>query len=193
MRFSLTLGKIGCFFSDIVGCKFSNTTETWRDSHLYSFKPLIRKVIGVGLFTAIGFTAIGFTHAPQADASAKADRIIHTGKKYLGVKYRFGAPAGVTYAFDCSSFTQYIFKKNGVSLPRTSRMQATKGARVTKSHLRKGDLVFFKTGRSGISHVAVYAGSNKLLHAAGRYVKVSSFSSSYWKSHYVTARRVIRA
>jgi cell wall-associated NlpC family hydrolase len=158
------------------------------------FKPLLRKVIGIGLLTAIGFTALGLGQASQANAATKADKVITTGKKYLGVRYRFGAPAGVTYAFDCSSFTQYIFKKNGVYLPRTSRSQAAKGKKVSKSHLRKGDLVFFSTpGRSSIGHVAVYAGNNKLLHAAGRYVKVSSLSSSYWKSHYVTARRVIRA
>jgi cell wall-associated NlpC family hydrolase len=160
---------------------------------VFQFKPLLRKVIGVGLLTAIGFTALGFGQASQANAATKADKVILTGKKYLGVKYRFGAPAGVTYAFDCSSFTQYIFKKNGVYLPRTSSLQAKRGSKVTKSHLKKGDLVFFKSpGRSGIGHVAVYAGYNKILHAAGKYVKVSSLSSSYWKSHYVTARRVIR-
>ncbi|TJY41070.1 NlpC/P60 family protein [Cohnella pontilimi] len=155
-------------------------------------KPLLRKVIGVSLFTAIGFTAMGFGHAPQADAATKADKIISTGKKYLGVKYRFGAPSGVTYAFDCSSFTQYIFKKNGVSLPRASYAQAAKGKKISKSQLKKGDLVFFsRPGKSGIGHVSVYAGNNKLLHAAGKYVKVSNLSSSYWKSHYITARRVI--
>jgi cell wall-associated NlpC family hydrolase len=161
---------------------------------VFQLRPILRKVIGVGLFTAIGFTALGLGQVSHADAATKADKIIITGKKYLGVKYRFGAPAGVTYAFDCSSFTQYIFKKNGFSLPRTSSLQARKGSKVTKSQLKKGDLVFFNSpGHSGIGHVAVYAGYNKILHAAGKNVKVSSLSSSYWKSHYITARRVIRA
>ncbi|WP_276354532.1 C40 family peptidase [Cohnella caldifontis] len=158
-------------------------------------KHLIRKAISVGICAIVGLAALGFgnvTGASAASQASKADKVIATGKKYLGVKYRFGAPAGVTYAFDCSSFTQYIFKKIGVSLPRTSASQATKGVKVSKSNLKKGDLVFFKTsGKSSISHVAVYAGSGKLLHASGTAVKISSLNSSYWKSHYATARRVL--
>jgi cell wall-associated NlpC family hydrolase len=158
-------------------------------------KKLFRKVITVGLCTVIGFTALGFGKAGQADAATvkKTDKIINTGNKYLGVKYRFGAPSGVTYAFDCSSFTQYIFKKNGISLPRTSTQQSTKGVKVSKSNLKKGDLVFFKDpGRaSRIGHVAVYMGNGKMLGASGKAVKVSNMNSSYWKKHYISARRVV--
>lgn len=155
-------------------------------------KQLIRKVLSVGICSVIALTVLAFGHSGKADASSKADKIIQTGKKYIGVKYRFGAPSGVTNAFDCSSFTQYIFKKHGVSLPRTSTMQAAKGVKVSKGNLKKGDLVFFKTpGRSGrIGHVAVYIGSNKMLGASGKAVKISSMNSSYWSKYYVTARRV---
>jgi len=157
---------------------------------------LLRKVTSIALCAVIGFTALGFGQAVTASASSntKADQVISTGKKYLGVKYRFGAPAGVTYAFDCSSFTQYIFKKNGITLPRTSSQQVTKGVKVAKAGLKKGDLVFFKDpGRSGrIGHVAVYIGNNKMLGASGKAVKVSSMNSSYWTKHYVTARRVVK-
>lgn len=155
-------------------------------------KTLIRKVISVGICSVIGLMALGFGQASTASAATKADKVISTGKKYLGVKYRFGAPAGVTYAFDCSSFTQYIFKKNGVSLPRSSASQATKGKKIAKSQLKKGDLVFFKRpGKSGVGHVAVYIGNNKMLGASGKAVKISSMNSSYWKKMYVTARRVV--
>lgn len=154
---------------------------------------LIRQIISVAICTVIGLAALGFADAPSASAAAsKADKVITTGKKYIGVKYKYGASAGVTYAFDCSSFTQYIFKKNGITLPRTSISQAAKGEKVAKSELKKGDLVFFKSpGSSRISHVAIYAGSNKLLHASGKSVKISSLNSSYWKKNYVTARRVL--
>jgi cell wall-associated NlpC family hydrolase len=157
-------------------------------------KKLFRKVISVGICAAIGFTGLGLSQFGTAEAATpKTNKIIKTGAKYLGVKYRFGAPSGVTYAFDCSSFTQYIFKKNGIYLPRTSRAQAAKGIRVAKSHLSKGDLVFFKSpGRSGIGHVAVYAGYGRILHAAGKSVKFSTLNSTYWKTHYVTARRVVK-
>ncbi|MBW5449315.1 CHAP domain-containing protein [Cohnella sp. CFH 77786] len=159
-------------------------------------KQLIRKVISVGICTVIGLAALGFGQAATVSAAskstAKAEKIISTGKKYLGVKYRFGAPSGVTYAFDCSSFTQYIFKKHGISLPRSSASQATKGKKVSKSQLKKGDLVFFKRpGKSGVGHVAVYIGSGKMLGASGSSVKISSLNSSYWKKNYITARRVL--
>ncbi|WP_123041544.1 C40 family peptidase [Cohnella candidum] len=157
-------------------------------------RQLIRKVISVGICSVIGLAALGFGNAATASAATKtkADKIISTGKKYLGVKYRFGAPSGVTYAFDCSSFTQYIFKRNGISLPRTSSSQAAKGKKVTKAQLKKGDLVFFKRpGKSGVGHVAVYIGNNKMLGASGKKVQVSSLSSNYWKKNYITARRVL--
>ncbi|WP_052476243.1 C40 family peptidase [Cohnella kolymensis] len=130
----------------------------------------------------------------QEPTPTQAEKIISTGTHFLGVKYRFGAPSGITYAFDCSSFTQYIFKKNGIVLPRTSSQQSTKGVKIAKKDLAIGDLVFFKDpGRSGkIGHVAVYAGNNKILHTGGKGgVKFSTLSSPYYTKHYVTARRVV--
>ncbi|WP_256757481.1 C40 family peptidase [Cohnella sp. WQ 127256] len=161
-----------------------------------SFKiTLVRKVVSVSLCAVIGFTGIGLGNVQQASAAtSKADKIITLGKKYIGVKYRFGAPSGSTSAFDCSSFTQYIYGKYGVKLPRVSSTQATKGYKVAKANLKKGDLVFFKVARTGnkIGHVGVYVGNNKMLHTYGAPgVTYSSINSSYWKSHYVTARRVL--
>jgi lipoprotein Spr len=161
-----------------------------------SFKnTLVRRVATVSLCAVIGFTGITMGHTPSASAAtSKADKIITLGKKYLGVKYRFGAPSGYTSAFDCSSFTQYIYGKYGVKLPRVSSSQAKKGYRVAKANLRKGDLVFFNTSRTGskIGHVGVYIGNSKILHTYGAGgVKYSTIKSGYWKSHYVTARRVI--
>lgn len=160
---------------------------------------ILKPFAAVGLATAIAFTGMAALNpAPAAAASissySKAGSIIATGNRYLGTRYDFGAPAGVTYAFDCSSFTQYVFKQNGIYLPRTSRAQATKGYYVSRSNLRKGDLVFFSTRSSGgrIAHVGIYAGNGKILHTYGAGgVKYSSLNSSWWSSHYITARRVI--
>ncbi|WP_373231507.1 C40 family peptidase [Cohnella sp.] len=161
-----------------------------------SFKnTIVRNVVSFSLCAVIGFTGIAMGQAPQASAAtSKADKIITLGKKYLGVKYRFGAPSGSTSAFDCSSFTQYIYGKYGVKLPRVSSNQAKKGYRVAKANLRKGDLVFFNTARTGskIGHVGVYVGNSKMLHTYGAGgVKFSTIKSGYWSSHYVTARRVL--
>jgi cell wall-associated NlpC family hydrolase len=163
-------------------------------TQVFVTKQFIRKVISVSTCSVIVLTALGFGEAGKAEAAVKKeDKIISTGKQYLGVKYSFGAAAGNTYAFDCSSFTQYIFKKNGVTLPRTSSAQSTKGVKVAKTSMKKGDLVFFKDpGRPGkIGHVAVYMGNNKMIGASGNAVKISTLKSSYWKKNFVMARRVI--
>lgn len=128
-------------------------------------------------------------------SSSKADRVISIGNQYLGTPYKFGAKANQTKNFDCSSFVQYVYSKVGVSLPRASYNQAKKGKAVKRSQLKKGDLVFFSNGRRGegkISHVAIYAGNNKILHTYGSPgVTYSKLSSSTWSKQYVTARRVL--
>lgn len=125
-------------------------------------------------------------------ATSKVDKLIDIGKNFLGVKYQFGAAAGSTLAFDCSSYTQYIFNKIGISLPRTSSAQATVGVKVAKSNLKAGDLVFFKRpGKSGIGHVGLYIGNGKMIGASGNAVQVSDMNTSYWTKNYVTARRVL--
>lgn len=148
----------------------------------------------ITLCTAIGLTAFtlsAVTHKAEA-ATAETVALISSGKNYLGVPYQYGAPAGVTYAFDCSSFTQYMFNGLDVSLPRTASAQASKGVKVAKTDLSMGDLVFFKTNGKSISHVAIYAGSNKILHSSSSQgVTVSDMTSSYWTKYYVTARRVL--
>ncbi|SFI83166.1 C40 family peptidase [Thermoflavimicrobium dichotomicum] len=123
-----------------------------------------------------------------------ADRIIKTGEKYLGTPYKFGAPSGQTKLFDCSLFVKQVFKENGISLPRTSRQQAKVGKTVSRSELKKGDLVFFSTKSSGgrIAHVGIYAGNNRILHTWGPGgVRYDSLSTRWLDQGYVTAKRVI--
>lgn len=122
-------------------------------------------------------------------ASSKASNVVATAKKYLGVKYKFGAKTGNTSSFDCSSFTQWVFKKNGVSLPRESKAQSKAGRYVSKANLKVGDLVFFY---SPIHHVGIYIGNGKVIHTYGSPgVTISSINSGWWKTHYATARRVL--
>ncbi|MBD2867461.1 C40 family peptidase [Paenibacillus arenilitoris] len=155
---------------------------------------LLKSIAKAGLCSAIVMSAITFgTFAQKAQAATPETReLIATGKEYIGTPYKFGAPAGVTYAFDCSSFTQFLFKGFDVKLPRTSTAQAQVGKKVGKGSLSMGDLVFFKTNGKSISHVAVYAGNNKIIHSSSsKGVTVTSLGSSYWAKRYVTARRVI--
>lgn len=128
-----------------------------------------------------------------------ADKIIFTGLKCLGIPYVFNAPSNQTNMFDCSSFIQYIFKVNGISLPRNSRQQFEIGLPISFSHIQKGDLLFFTTekrknrrGSSKIGHVGIYIGNGEMLHTYRPENKVTiSKLNSYWKAVFVTAKRVI--
>ncbi|MNI91853.1 Murein DD-endopeptidase MepS/Murein LD-carboxypeptidase precursor [compost metagenome] len=91
---------------------------------------------------------------------------------------------------------KHIFKKYGVTLPRTSVAQSKAGTAVSKSNLKKGDLVFFSSGSRStgrnITHVAVYMGDGKILHTYGKPgVTISNLNSGTWKKTYVKARRVL--
>ena len=116
--------------------------------------------------------------------------LIETALSCRGTRYRRGGTS--RGGFDCSGFTRYVFAKYGISLPHSSKAQACVGKRVSKDALQPGDLVFFHTYRSGISHVGIYIGDGKFVHAAryGRGVRVDALSSSYYSSRYRGARRV---
>lgn len=128
----------------------------------------------------------------QNPSSSKADAIISTAKKYLGVPYVWGgtSPSG----FDCSGFVYYVFKQNGINnLPRVSYDMFNVGTPVNKSDLRAGDLVYFKnTYREGISHVGIYIGDGQFIQASSgdEKVKISNLSGSYYVQHYAGAKRV---
>jgi len=134
-------------------------------------------------------TALIPSNTAYAYSSSKAQSVIKTAKKYLGTPYKFGAPSGSSRYFDCSSFTQYVFKKYGINLPRQSDDQAKVGKYVSKSDLKPGDLVFFY---SPIHHVGIYIGNGKMINTYGKGgVRISDINSGTWKKTYKTARRVL--
>ncbi|PYI57175.1 C40 family peptidase [Paenibacillus flagellatus] len=125
--------------------------------------------------------------------------VISTARRYMGIKYLFGAgPYSKTGKFDCSSFTQYVYGKYGVSLPRTARAQARQGVLVSRKVLRKGDLLFFyvpgrfKTNKT-VGHVGIYMGNNLMIHsspAPDNGVQISNINNAYWKKTFLSARRI---
>lgn len=120
----------------------------------------------------------------SSGSSASRRSIIRTAKGCIGVPYRLG---GVSKSgFDCSGLVLYAYKKNGVSLPRTSGTQFSKGHRISFKKARPGDLVFFRTGGSSVSHVGIYLGNYRFIHApsTGKKVSVASLQNSYWKNKY---------
>ncbi|TVX95300.1 C40 family peptidase [Cohnella terricola] len=173
-------------------------------------KRMGKAMIGTALSMSIAFSAgamlvaNGSAYAATSNATITAygasssqsiaDNITAIGKKYLGVPYQFGAKSNQTATFDCSSFTQYVFGKNGISLPRSSKQQSKVGTYVSKDQLQPGDLVFSDTNHDGIiNHVSIYIGNNQLLHTyrVGIGVTISNFKGSAWDRGYVTARRVL--
>lgn len=122
--------------------------------------------------------------------------IIRTGLNLRGkAKYSHNYVAGKY--MDCSGFTYYIFKKHGIDLhTRWDDGQAKYGTPVSKSQLKRGDLVFFSTNKNkaGITHVGVYLGNGKLLDMASpsRGVAISNLDWTWYKKYYKTARRVVR-
>jgi cell wall-associated NlpC family hydrolase len=119
----------------------------------------------------------------------KTPKILSTAQNYLGTPYLWGGstPSG----FDCSGFTQYVFAKNEINLPRISRDQYNVGTPVAFNDLQPGDLVFFSFISDGqVSHVGIYLGDNQFISATtSKGVIISSFSP-YWNNAYVGAKRV---
>lgn len=131
-----------------------------------------------------------------SDAGALADRIIQIGEKYLGTPYKYGSSKDTTRTFDCSSFTQRVFREAGITLPRDSRQQSAVGTSVSLKTIKKGDLVFMKASVSSdsdrITHVAIYAGNGKILHTYGEPgVTYSKFWGTNWEKRVVKVKRVI--
>ena len=128
---------------------------------------------------------------PQKETS-KLDKIVNLAYKQLGKPYVWGTRG--PRSFDCSGLTSYLYRQAyGISISSSSRAQASYGHKVSKSNLKKGDLMFFATGGGGISHVGIYVGNNKLIHAStpSTGVILSDINSSYYQRTFVTARRLL--
>ena len=124
----------------------------------------------------------------------EAGDLIMNAMSLIGLSYRFGGNSP-TQGLDCSGFMQYIFKRSmGITLPRTSAEMATVGQQVDRANLKPGDMVFFGGG-GRVSHVGMYIGNDRFIHAprTGRDIEITSMNGNYWKSRYITARRVDRS
>ncbi len=120
------------------------------------------------------------------------ETIEHVAKSLLGTDYQYGANG--PYQYDCSSFTKYVFSKNGITLPRVSRDQAKVGQYIRANELQKGDLIFFDSKKSQkVSHVGIYLDRGNFIHASSAkdQVTISNLNSNYYKKHFKWGRRVI--
>ena len=136
------------------------------------------------------------TPAPDAPEARKADdsitdRLLRVARRMLEVPYRYGGTS--LWGLDCSGFVQKAFAFLGLDLPHSARAQFREGLKVAKADLSAGDLVFFRTRAKYPSHVGIYLGDNRFIHASGhdRKVTIDSLDHPYYVKHYLGAKRVL--
>jgi cell wall-associated NlpC family hydrolase len=161
------------------------------------------------LLTALLLAASGLAHAeettlaePRPEASEaqtgtqapdKTQDLLLYALSLNGTRYKFGGRSAES-GFDCSGFVSYVYDKAvGLSLPRTASAISQAGAQIARSELQPGDLVFFNTLRRAFSHVGIYLGDNRFIHASSSRsgdVMVSDLSEKYWAKRFNGARRL---
>lgn len=149
-----------------------------------------------GLFAIIAAFVISLIgtaniQAEEAKEVKIEDQLISNAKTHLGSPYLFGGTSHE--GFDCSGFSQVVFKQTGIEIPRTTGEQFEMGNAVKKEDLQKGDLIFFETIRKGPSHLGIYIGENKFIHSSSsKGVAISKLDDPYyWGPRYLGARRVL--
>jgi len=159
--------------------------------------------LGACLLTAAGVARAGGLAAADvaapAQSSSALDRYARNIQElsmhalsYIGINYRHGGESPET-GFDCSGLVRYVFRESiGLSLPRTARDMSRVGESVRSGELQPGDLVFFNTLRRGFSHVGIYLGEHRFVHApsTGGQVRIEDMRGRYWVKRFSGARRM---
>lgn len=131
----------------------------------------------------------------MTDPSAGLEEISIQAMSLVGTPYRYGGNTPDS-GFDCSGLVRYVVARAAnVSLPRTTEAMGTRGSALDRSEVASGDLVFFNTTGRANSHVGIYVGQNRFVHApsSGGTVRLEDMGKSYWASRYNGARRVVAA
>lgn len=165
--------------------------------------PIFRTIIFSMLYSSLLFAC---SHTPKHNESAtkkhakisthstqrqnKGEKIASIAHSLLGSPYKYGgaSPQG----FDCSGLVYYTHGKLDVHTPRTSLQQYKSAMNVKLNELHSGDVVFFKLGKSSVSHVGIYVGNGKFIHApkSGKHVAVNSLTDNYWRPRIVSGGRL---
>ncbi len=134
------------------------------------------------------------TPVPSAAGSAQVPdplraQVVFTAMQMVGVPYRWGG--STPQGFDCSGLVQYVYSNAGLRLPRTAADQMDASAPVTLENAQAGDLLFFRDG-GRTSHVAIYLGDGRFVHApsTGSQVSLDSFGNAYWRMRFARAGRI---
>ena len=134
----------------------------------------------------------GPLQAARNTFGGKASELVIQAMGLLGVPYKLGGTSEEK-GFDCSGFVRYMYEKSvGLVLPRRAEDQANATEEISRSELKPGDLVFFNTLKRTFSHVGIYVGDGKFIHAPrpGKAVRVDDMREAYWQKRFNGARRV---
>jgi cell wall-associated NlpC family hydrolase len=172
---------------------FINIQNANADSTLISNKGIILKTTNIMTTKLIKSSLEGSDSGDKTSIAivSKGSEVADYAHKFLGKPYVYGATG--PNAFDCSGLTQYVYRKFGIDISRTTYTQVGEGVKVNRCDLKAGDLVFFDTEGS-TSHVGIYVGDGEFIHAprSGKPVMVSSLSDGYYSQRYSTARRIFK-
>ena len=128
--------------------------------------------------------------APDSYATLRS--VTSYARSLIGVPYKYGGSSPDT-GFDCSGFVGHVFKRTlGITLPRSAEQISRQGHFVKLAQLREGDLVFYDTNGPSYSHVGIYMGDNRFIHApsSSGSVRIEDMGLPYWRKHYDGARRI---
>jgi cell wall-associated NlpC family hydrolase len=118
------------------------------------------------------------------------EALVKSAKDFIGVPYLWGGQS-TDDGFDCSGLTMTVYQLNGLNLPRHSRTQFDVGDSISKDDLQKGDLIFFsKKGSSRVTHVGIYIGNDKFIHASshGKKIRIDCLSTDYFTRQFMGAK-----
>ena len=189
-----------CLSGELGGHFFFTGAELMRIFRRMLFRPILLTLLAsfaIAVPAQAAEPAKPLSAGAQVERSAldeyasAAEQLADEALSYLGIRYRFGGTSPAT-GLDCSGLVLNVFRNAvGLDLPRTAREMADLGDRIGKHDLQPGDLVFFNTMRRTFSHVGIYLGDDKFIHAprTGALVRIDDMSQSYWSTRFTGARR----
>ena len=130
------------------------------------------------------------TDIRKGEATAIQAEAATIAKRMVGSRYRYGGN-NPGRGFDCSGLVHYSYNKAGLSIARSTKTQKKATRLVLASNIRKGDLVFFNQEGKRSSHVGIYIGANRFVHApsSGKRVRIDRLDNPYWRKHWASVRR----
>lgn len=148
--------------------------------------------VTVILLLSLALGACGSQPYRHTVKATERQEVIEAARDMLGAPYRYGA-SSPTQGFDCSGLVQYAHSQAGIEVPRTTGQQYRAALPINRQALRPGDLVFFRTHkRRYVSHVGIYLGNSKFIHApsSGKRVSIASLKDDYWRQRYTSGGRM---